>query len=701
MSPPPKSRQLEQNKILARISSYFIGDFVLDQSLDQSLSDIGKMAGADKVYIYRIHHKAKLAHITHEWVNPDAVKMPESNTSFTLENYGLFMDQLNNSEIIFVRDTDKLPLEAENERKVLTEQGVKSFFAYPFKIANKLEGLLGIEYAKVQDALPEEDLEILKIASNIIGFSLERKMSEKSLRRTEQLYEKIFENTGAATVTIKPDTTILLVNSEFERLLGYKRSEVEGKIRLVDLLEKKDQSVLKKYHHLLMSDPAAVPKNYEFSYQNKKGEIRFAFMTGSSLIDTRNCLVSFIDITDFKDVESQLRIAKDRAEESDRLKSAFLANVSHEIRTPLNAITGFSSLLANPNLQPDKKEKYIKQILSGSNELVNLIDNVLDISRIESGTLKPKISEFLLNVQLEKILEYNNDLKDQHAKENLVIKIKVPEGTDKLFVKTDQMILQQILGSLIENAIKFTSSGSIEYGYSIQSNEQNPEQGQNLLFFVKDTGIGISKNDKDRIFERFVKIIDKDAHLYRGAGLGLALARDLVHLLEGEIWVESSLGEGSTFHFTIPFEAPSTDTDEKKTSSSKEKRDWSDKTILVAEDTESNYLYIEELLSPTRANLIRASDGREAIEMFRDSKDTIDLVFMDILMPEYDGYEATKLIREIRKEIPVIAQTAFTFEGEMVDGLYAGCFDDYVVKPFKINVIFALLEKYLFKSRYP
>jgi len=296
-----------------------------------------------------------------------------------------------------------------------------------------------------------------------------------------------------------------------------------------------------------MSNPDAVPKSYEFSYQNKKGYIRSAFMTGSSLIDTKNCLFSFIDITEFKDVESQLRIAKDRAEESDRLKSAFLANVSHEIRTPLNAITGFSCLLANPNLQLDKKEKYIKQILSGSNELVNLIDNVLDISRIESGTLKPKISEFLLNVQMEKILEFNNDLKDQHAKENLAIKLNVPKGTDKLLVKTDQMILQQILGSIIENAIKFTSSGIIECGYSILPDNPDPAQDQSLLFFVKDTGIGISKKDKDRVFERFVKIIDKDAHLYRGAGLGLALARDLTNLLGERSGWNPALGKDPLF----------------------------------------------------------------------------------------------------------------------------------------------------------
>ena len=695
MSPHHKSRHLEQHKILARISSYFIGDFVLDQSLHQSLSDIGKMATADKVYIYRIHHKAKLAHITHEWLNPGATMIPGSITSFALDNYGWLVKQLNKTEIIFIRDTDNLPREAVNEKKVLTEQGVRSLFAYPLKIGNKLEGFIGIEYIQDLYTFEEEYLEIMKIAADIIGFSLERKQSEKSLKRTEQLYEKIFENTGAATVTIKPDTTILMVNSEFERLLGYKRNEVEGKIRLVDLLDNKDQSVLRKYHHLLMSNPDAVPKNYEFSYQNKKGDIRFAFMTGSSLIDTKNCLISFIDITEFKDVENQLRLAKDKAEESDRLKSAFLANVSHEIRTPLNAITGFSSLLANPNLQLDKKEKYIKQILNGSNELVNLIDDVLDISRIESGTLNPKITEFLLNVQLEEIQEFYNDFKDQYAKDNLEIKLNVPEGSEKLLVKTDQMILQQILGSIIENAIKFTSSGSIEYGYSIIPDKPDPAQDQSLLFFVKDTGIGISKKDKNRIFERFVKIVDKDAHLYRGVGLGLALAKDLAHLLGGEIWVESGLGKGSTFYFTVPYEALSIKKADKQANGKRQERDWSGKTILIAEDTESNYLYIEEILSPTNARLIRASDGLEAIEIFRANKDTIDLVFMDILMPEYDGFEATQLIRKIKKDIPVIAQTAFTFEGEMEDGLYAGCFNDYVLKPFNIKVIYKLFEKYM------
>ena len=681
-------------KILARISSHFIGEFILDEAIRKSFRELGEMTGADRFYLYRIHHKAKLAHITNEWLNPAKNDITGSITSFALSNFTWLIGELREKEVLLVRDLNDLPAEASNEKKTLISQKVKSFIIFPFKIKERLEGLIGVDFLAGSPGFSDEHIEILKIASDIMGFSLERKLSEKSLRKSEKLYESIFENTGAATLTIRPDTGITMVNSEFERLTGYPRKDVEGRIRLIDIVHEKDRSVIRRYHHLMMSNPDAVPNNYEFDYITSTGENRSAYMTGSSLLDTKTCVISFIDITEFKEAESQLIIAKDRAEESDRLKSAFLANVSHEIRTPLNAITGFSSLLSNPNLHLDKKEKYIKQILNGSNELVSLIDNVLDISRIESGSLKPRITKFNLNSKLEETLDFYNDYKIQHAKENLDIRIKLPKDTKGLNVKTDKMRLQQILSNLIENAIKFTGSGSIEFGYSVVSDKQNDPDQQSILFFVKDSGIGIAKKDREIIFERFVKVVDKDDYLYRGAGLGLALARDIVHLLDGEIWVESTTEKGSTFYFTIPYDAQP-EPKESVESPGRSRTDWSGKTILVAEDTESNYLYIEEVLGATKASLIRARDGREAVEIFRSEKEKIDLVFMDILMPEYDGFEATQKIRKIRKDIPVIAQTAFTFEGELSDGLYAGCFNDYILKPFNINAIRELLEKYL------
>ncbi len=692
------SKPAESNRILARISSHFIGNFNLVDSIQESFQELSDLSGADRVYLYRIHHKAKLAHITHEWQNKDVSEITPSTTSFVLSDFHWLISELNKQEIVRIRNLKELPAEASNEKTTLSAQKVKSFLLFPFKVKEKLEGLIGLDFISDSEHLKPEQLEILKVSADIIGFSLERKLSEKTLRKTEKLYQSIFENTGAATITIRPDTEITMVNSEFERLTGYPRKKVEGKMRLIDLVSDNDQSMIRRYHHLLMSNPGGVPKNYEFNFITRNGEIRTAFMTGASLLDTKNCVISFIDISDFKETERQLTISKEKAEESDRLKSAFLANVSHEIRTPLNAITGFSALLGNPNLHLDKKEKYIKQILNGSNELVSLIDNVLDISRIESGTLNPKITQFLLNEKLNETLDFYNDFKIQNAKVDIKIRLKLPRDSKNLIVVTDKMRLQQILSNIIENAIKFTSSGTVEFGYSILKDGENGNDKHSILFFIKDSGIGIAKKNRDKVFERFVKIVDKDEYLYRGAGLGLALAKDLVHLLGGEIWVESNLGKGSTFYFTLPYEAPETEKAGEKKTIERVKGDWTGRTILIAEDTESNYLYIEEILNTTHARLIRAKDGLEAVDLFRENENEVDLVFMDILMPEFDGYEATERIRKINKDIPVIAQTAFTFEGELVDGLYAGCFNDYILKPFNIKAILDLMEKYLFKE---
>ena len=682
-------------KTLTGIFSLFIGDFILDESINLALAELGSLTSASRTYLYRFHHKAKLLHITHEWLDEDTGPFKGSATSISGKEYSWFIALLHSEESILIKDIADIHASGRNEKKIFEQQGIKSLIAFPLKIKGKLYGFIGLDYIRNKCIWQEKHLKLLKLAADIISSSIERKLSEKSLRKSEKLYENIFENTGAATIIIRADNSIQMINSEFERLFGYKREEVEDKMRLVDLVEKEDQPILQQYHFLMMSNPAAVPENYEFRYITRDGQPRNAYVTGSALLDAKSCMISFIDITEFKEVENQLRIAKEKAEESDRLKSAFLANVSHEIRTPLNAITGFAALLSNPNLHLDKKEKYIKQILTGSNELVGLIDNVLDISRIESGTLKPRISDFLLNLHLEEIREFYDDFKIQQAKEHLSIILTLPKNSEKLVVKTDKIRLQQILANLIENAIKFTSSGNIEFGYSITSEQGNDNDKQSLMFFVKDTGIGIFKKDREKIFGRFVKLEDREDHLYRGAGLGLALARDLCHLLEGEMWVESIVGQGSTFYFTLPFSAAVRVRSDKKISKPGDKQDRSDRTIMIAEDTESNYLYIQEILSSTQAKLIRAKNGKEAVDLFSRNSGKIDMIFMDILMPGYDGFEATKLIRKIRRDIPVVALTAFTFEGEFSEGLYAGCFNDYIMKPFDIKVIHKMLDKYL------
>ena len=692
------AKRIHIEKAIFTISSLFIRDYVLDDSINHALELLGDLLSADRAYLYRLHHRAKLFHITHEWKNPSASSHSKLSPTLSTEDMDWLTGQLQTKEIVYINNKTSLPDPEPSELQLFRKCGIQSFIGYPISIKGKREGFIGFEFTTSENIYDCADLEIFKIAADIIGFSIERKQSDKSLRKTEEMYQRIYENTGAATVTLKADTTILMANSEFERLIGIPRDKLEGKKRLLDFVDKKDQPVLQRYHYLLLSNPEDVTRNYEFSYINLKGENRQAYMTGVTLLDPKTIVLSFIDITEFKNVEKQLRISKEKAEESDRLKSAFLANVSHEIRTPLNAITGFSSLLAKPDLPPDKKVKYIKQILTGSSELVNLIDNVLDISRIESGTLKLKISEFLLIVKLKEIWEFYEDLKVQKGKECLEIKVTIPPGNESLLVMTDQLRLQQILVNLIDNAIKFTPSGSVEFGFTMISPYLQDSKKDHILFFVKDSGIGIAEKDKEKIFERFVKIVEKEGYLYRGAGLGLTLARDLVHLLNGEIWVESALGKGSTFYFTIPYTSLKTIDQKSKIIAGKEKPNFADKTILIAEDTESNYLYLKEILNPTGARLLRAKDGMEAVKLFRQNKDTINLVFMDILMPELDGFEASQRIRKLKDDVTIIAQTAFTFEGEMENGLYAGCFSDYILKPFDLKSIYKLLKKHLFKK---
>jgi len=692
------AKKIRIEKAICSISSLFTVNYDLENSINQALEILGELVSADRVYIYRLHRKSNIFRVSHEWIRPDSGSRSITSPSLPAKDIGWLTEQLQSKKMIYIPDTGTLPEQALNGNQLFAIHTVRSFAAYPITIREKTEGFLGINFITGKNQNDYEELEVLKVISDIIGFSIERKQIDNMLRKTEEMYQRIYENTGAATVTLRTDTTILMSNHEFERLIGIPKHEVEGKKRLLDFIDKKDQSALKRYHYLLLSNHEATPHHHEFSYINIEGESRYAFVTGATLLDPKTIILSFIDITDFKHTEKQLRISKEKAEESDRLKSAFLANVSHEIRTPLNAITGFSALLANPHLSIDKKEKYIKQILTGSNELVNLIENVLDISRIESKTLKAKISEVLLNNKLHEIKEFYDDLKTHHGKENLELRIKIPPDNESLKIKTDPLLLQQILGNLIDNAIKFTSSGFVELGYSILPSHIQELKKGSILFFVKDSGIGIAKKDKDRIFERFVKVIDKKGCLYRGAGLGLTLARDLVHLLNGEIWVESAFGKGSTFYFTIPYTEPKIKDKKGKRTDVKEKINYADKTILIAEDTESNYLYLKEILNSTGVHLLRARNGQEAIEIFRKNKDTIDLIFMDILMPECDGFESSHRIRDIRDDIIIIAQTAFTFEGEIEDGLYAGCFTDYILKPFNVKAIHRLLEKYLVRK---
>jgi signal transduction histidine kinase len=385
--------------------------------------------------------------------------------------------------------------------------------------------------------------------------------------------------------------------------------------------------------------------------------------------------------------------AKEKAEQSDKLKSAFLANFSHEIRTPMNAIMGFSHLLCQADRTDDEKKEFVELILANSHHLLNLINEIIDISRIEAGEMLLDQKLYNLNQLIKDIIAQYKEQKAIIHRSNVDLLVNPIISEFELNIFTDNNKLRQVLINLMENAFKFTEEGYVEIGFNIKQSQEHSE----IIIYVKDTGIGLDKEAKNYIFERFRKVENNSADkLYRGAGLGLAISKRLVELLGGRIWVESEPGKGSTFYFSLPYNPENSTIVEispkNEIVNTTKNYNWDNKLVLVAEDEPTNFKFIENILARTNIRLLWAKNGLETFEMIKSNKD-IDIVLMDIRMPIMDGYEATKRIKQINKKIPIIAQTAYALEYEKEEILKAGC-DDYIAKPFSDTELLTMINRY-------
>lgn len=382
-------------------------------------------------------------------------------------------------------------------------------------------------------------------------------------------------------------------------------------------------------------------------------------------------------------INNELIIAKAHAEESDMLKSSFLANIGHEIRTPLNAIMGFSELLLDPGLSDEDRKGHVHIIKVSSMQLLSVISNIIDISTIEAGQID-------IDSEVVNINDLFSELFVTYKKLISVKKISLHCSCDRpnelIEVETDGNRIRQVLCNLLNNALKFTKEGEIEFGYKIKGNF--------MEFFVKDTGIGIIPENHELIFQRFRKAANSEGQIYRGNGLGLSISKALVEKLGGTISVNSELGSGSTFVFTIPYINKYEDHAPVELANDPGKfNHLNARTILIVEDEINSHTLIKELLSGTNVKLLHAWDGSEAVEHVKKRKD-ISLVLMDIKMPVMDGYEATKLIKTIRPKLPVIAQTAFAGHHDKTRALKAG-FDNYISKPILKDSFVELIANYL------
>jgi len=373
---------------------------------------------------------------------------------------------------------------------------------------------------------------------------------------------------------------------------------------------------------------------------------------------------------------------KENAIKSDKLKSAFLANMSHEIRTPMNAIVGFSELLGNGS-DSDNKQQYISIIQNSSYALLRLINDIIDLSRIESGDLEIKYSDINIRdlfVELKDL--YTLDL-TKRGKSDVSISY-ILDG--ELIFQSDPLRLKQVLSNLINNAVKFTSQGAITF--------RCEKAGRELTFSVSDSGTGIPEEDQKRIFDRFTKF-NYNGMNTEGSGIGLSIADKFINLLGGKIWFNSTVGKGTNFFFSLPYVAPSSFSTSNKLSQkiSSSLAVESIKPILVVEDDKVSFMLIKEFLKPLNLEIHHVTDGRDAINYVKMNPE-VSLILMDIKLPFMDGYEATKAIRQINSKIPIIAQTAYAMLGDREKAIAAGCVD-YIDKPLESKRLRELVSAYL------
>jgi len=513
-----------------------------------------------------------------------------------------------------------------------------------------------------------------------------RKQTELALKESNEKYSKAFKlSPFSLTLTRVKDGKIIEVNDAFTSVLGFTREEaIASSVIELNLWVNVEE---RKWVVSTLLDGSEVGEK-EFLFRKKNGEI-YTGLFSSKIINLNNepHLISCIyDITERKQAESELIKAKEQAEESDRLKSAFLTNMSHEIRTPMNGILGFAELLKDPNISSDDQQDFIQTIQISGARMLNTINSIVDISKIESGLIGVDIKETNLNEKIEFTYKF---FKQEVEIKGLQFLVKKGLPSTEAIIKTDNEKVYAILTNLIRNAIKFTYEGSIEFGYE--------KKGEYLEFFVKDTGIGIPQRQRQMIFQRFRQGSESHNRGYEGSGLGLSIAKSYVEMLGGEIWVESEEGKGSTFYFTIPYNAVSEEKTaiENVTIEKDKEIQLKNLKILIVEDDEISYSLLTRTLQQISHEVIHAITGVEAVEACRNNPD-IDLVLMDIRMPKMDGNEATRQIRQFNKDVIIIAQTAYAFTGDSEKAIEAGC-NDYISKPIDKTLLYELIKKHINK----
>jgi len=520
--------------------------------------------------------------------------------------------------------------------------------------------------------------------------AIQKELITKKHFESDKFYEMLVQSANDGISFYDRDWNLRYANTAFYSMIGYERDSYNS-LNPIDLIHPDDQD------YQLKKEQALVNNGFfetELRISHKAGHyLNLSSRSVTVRSDSGEVLGALTisrDITRLKQVHEDLIKANMGAEASSRLKSNFLANISHEIRTPLNSVVGFSNLLLSNNLPNEVKEEYIEQINHNSERLLQIIGDIIDLSRLESSQIEITYEEASLSTIVNEIIEEARQIIKRNEKSIILnVKNQFEDIGDLIF--TDRIWLKRVLNHLMDNAVKFTLEGSVEFSYLLEN--------QNIVFKIRDTGIGINKENLGHIFEEFRQEFDGHHRPFEGLGIGLTLAKEVIERMGGKIFVQSEKGVGSEFSFSIPYR-PAGSTKTKIIQVINEQFlkpiDWSSRKCLLVDDNKDVLIYLNRILTDTGVAIVTARSGFEAIEIIKATPD-IDVVLLDMQMPEMNGIEATKEIRKIRKNLPIIAQTAFIFEDDKDIILEAGC-DACLIKPIRREHLLTVMSSFVKSS---
>ncbi len=532
-------------------------------------------------------------------------------------------------------------------------------------------------------------LDMMPIVINKVTRSIINEQSlqfaQQQLKENEEKQRSMIENISDVIGIVDQNGINIYTSPNIERLFGWNPQELIGSYTF-DNIHSDDLEYTQSIFKELLTRPYA-SANLTLRYLCKDYSYRWIELTVTNQIDNTSIngiLLNFHDITSRKQTEIELIIAKEKAEESDRLKSAFLQNMSHEIRTPMNAIMGFSSLLLDEFNNKEKLKEYTDIIIHRCNDLMGIMTDILDIAKIESGQLPVYISECNMQELFAELTEYFDTQQAYIQKNKIRFAVQLDEILRERTIQTDSVKIKQIFVNLLNNALKFTDHGHIIIGCVFKDAE--------IEFFVNDTGVGIPEEKFEIIFERFTQLDPIGDTLVCGTGLGLSVVKGLIKLLGGKVWVRSNIGSGSTFYFTIPY-LPTSSTLNSGTQYQENESDrFAGKSVLVVEDDAINSIYIYEVLLKTGLIIHQTALGNEAVSLVKEK--CPDLVLLDIRLPDIDGLEVTRQIRANNSKVKIIAQSAYVSAESRKSATENG-FDAFIEKPVRKNQLLDLCDFFL------